>query len=189
MPTSGKRFAVDLPRSKILSTRLLFRAGPKVKKNWSETARVQNTRALTDVRLRRRTSRARTRSARLRPRADPSARRWNQTPADRRPSQRPRRRSFFTSTRKDRCRRTARRSAGPPPRSRARARAPGGHTMRPPHGSCRCGRPCSSCPGGAARSARELRGTEPNRASAPSLEADCARENQQRRRRRRARLS
>lgn len=32
MPTSGKRFAVDLPRSKILSTRLLFRAGPKVKR-------------------------------------------------------------------------------------------------------------------------------------------------------------
>ena len=31
VPTSRKRFAVDLPRSKILSTRLLFRAGPKVK--------------------------------------------------------------------------------------------------------------------------------------------------------------
>ena len=130
VPTSGKRFAVDLPRSKILSTRLLFRAGPKVKKNWSETARVQNTRALTDVRLRRRTSRARTRSARLRPRADPSARRWNQTPADRRPSQRPRRRSFFTSTRHD----AGARPDGPRDRPHARARA------RERHGDTPCGR-------------------------------------------------
>lgn len=31
VPTSGKRFAVDLQRSKILSTRLLFRARPNVK--------------------------------------------------------------------------------------------------------------------------------------------------------------
>lgn len=130
MPTSGKRFAVDLPRSKILSTRLLFRAGPKVKKNWSETARVQNTRALTDVRLRRRTSRARTRSARLRPRADPSARRWNQTPADRRPSKRPRRRSFFTSTRND----AGARPDGPRDRPHARARA------RERQGDTSCGR-------------------------------------------------
>jgi len=98
VPTSGKRFAVDLQRSKILSTRLLFRARPKRERIGRRPAGVQNTRALTDARLRRRTSRARTRSARLRPRSDPSARRRNQTPADRRPSQRPRRRSFFTGT-------------------------------------------------------------------------------------------
>lgn len=98
VPTSGKRFAVDLQRSKILSTRLLFRARPKRERIGRRPAGVQNTRALTDARLRRRTSRARTCPARLRPRSDPSARRRNQTPADRRPSQRPRRRSFFTGT-------------------------------------------------------------------------------------------
>lgn len=75
-----------------------FRARPKRERIGRRPAGVQNTRALTDARLRRRTSRARTCPARLRPRSDPSARRRNQTPADRRPSQRPRRRSFFTGT-------------------------------------------------------------------------------------------
>lgn len=54
-----------------------FRARPKRERIGRRPAGVQNTRALTDARLRRRTSRARTRSARLRPRSDPSARRRN----------------------------------------------------------------------------------------------------------------
>ena len=44
VPTSGKRFAVDLPRSKILSTRLLFRAGPKVKELVGDRARSEHAR-------------------------------------------------------------------------------------------------------------------------------------------------
>ena len=108
-PVKNSEFPSGCPRQENVSRSIcsvrksyprgyFFRARPKRERIGRRPAGVQNTRALTDARLRRRTSRARTCPARLRPRSDPSARRRNQTPADRRPSQRPRRRSFFTGT-------------------------------------------------------------------------------------------